>query len=150
MSLAPSIKIWDVNGCLGFRVLGCERWNRRGNNEQPMRASQCICPWVEEANAFALMTWKGIDWLRWLSDRMANMMINRRFLMHFRKRWRDNCEFKCQSDEKAFDWLKNCKTTTMHIALLRAFQWYHNEGPYSSGGLSCGHKQSKTNIYLNI
>jgi hypothetical protein len=37
--------------------------------------------WNEEANKFCRVTWRNIDWLRWLKENMVNRMPNGRFLI---------------------------------------------------------------------
>jgi hypothetical protein len=71
--------------CPRHKILGCERPNAKANNEwantMASGDSPCISPWNEEANKFSHVTWRNIDWLRWLKENMVNRMPNGRFLI---------------------------------------------------------------------
>jgi hypothetical protein len=60
--------------------LGCER----ANIEWPIWKIFHPFPYKMEVQmSFFYMTWKDIDWLKWLNGKMVTKMANGKFLMHF-------------------------------------------------------------------
>jgi len=85
----PIFFIWHEKALIG--------WNGKMGRWPMLKDS----PRHEEA-IFPHVTWRNIDWLKWLNGWMANTIVNARFSMCFPMTWsKGKCEFKYQYDEDA-------------------------------------------------
>ncbi len=75
------VKVWDVKGLI-----------LKGHIEWPICKILHAFPYKMEVQmSFLHITWKDIDWLKWLNGKMVTKVANGKFLMHFLITSRGKC-----------------------------------------------------------